>query len=223
MKKTILTIITSTMIAGASSAAIDLTTGYSSDYYFRGVQLADSIIEAAIDYSEGDFYAGVWTAQPVERGDGGLWENEIDFYAGYGAALSDIIAADIGFTAYVYPELEDGDTTTWEPFVGFAFDTELAPAIYFYYDVTLETFTVEGSVGHSFEIDEMTSFDIGAYVGNASPDGGDDTTYYGLSAGVGYSLSDTASLSASINYQDAEDVVNQDDGLYFSVGITGSF
>lgn len=227
MKKTILTVISSLLIASVLRAGVDVTTAYTSDYYFRGTQLAQSIIETAVDYSEGDFYMGVWTAQPFEDAeDGSEIENEIDFYGGYGIALSETAALDIGIAAYMYPELDDGDEITYEPFIGIAFDTPLAPSFYVYYDLTLESLTLEGSIGHSFEIDESSSIDIGLSVGNVSPDEGDSAMYYLLSAGWGYALAETASLSIGFNYTDGDDELvggNTDDGFYASIGISVGF
>jgi len=227
MKKTILTVLTTLSIASMSTAAVDVTAAYTTDYYFRGTQLAQSIIETAVDYSEGDFYAGVWTAQPFEDAeDGSQIENEIDYYAGYGFALSDIASLDIGATAYVYPELDEGDDVTVEPYIGIAFDTVLAPSLYIYYDVTLEAMTIEGCIGHSFEIDEASSIDFGLSVGNVSPDEGDSAIYYLLSAGYGYSIGETASFSLGVNYTDGDDALvggNTDDGFYASIGLSVGF
>lgn len=227
MKKTILTAISSLLTVASLNAAVDISTAYTSDYYFRGVQLADSFIEAAIDYSDGDFYLGVWTAQPFSAADDDtLYGNEIDFYGGYGIALSDSIALDVGLTAYVYPELAEGDTATYEGFIGVAFDTVLSPSVYVYYDVTLEVLTFEGSLGYSVAIDESSSLDFGVSAGLVSPDEGDSAMYYTASVGYGLSVAENASFSASLNYQDGESELtggNWDGGFYFSVGLSASF
>lgn len=208
-------------------AAVDVSVAYTTDYYFRGTQLGDSFIEAAIDYSEGDLYVGMWTAQPFQDGkDGSEYENEIDFYAGYGFALSDVLALDLGVCVYAYPELNGGETSTTEPFIGISFDSVLAPSIYVFYDITLEILTVEGSFGYSIDIDEASSIDLGLSVGNVSPDDGDSANYYVLSAGYGYSIGETASFSASINYTDGDSELvggNWDDGFYASVGLSVGF
>lgn len=227
MKKTILTAISSLLTVASLNAAVDISTAYTSDYYFRGTQLADSFIETAIDYSDGDFYLGVWTAQPFSAADDdSLYGNEIDFYGGYGIALGESISLDVGLTAYVYPELDEGDTATYEGFIGVAFDTVLSPSIYMYYDVTLEVLTFEGSLGYSVEIDESSTIDFGVAAGLVSPDEGDSAMYYTASVGYGLSLAENASFSASLNYQDGESELtggNWDDGFYFSVGLSASF
>ncbi|MEQ9825855.1 MAG: TorF family putative porin [Puniceicoccaceae bacterium] len=227
MKKTILTAISTLLAAASLNAAVEISTAYTSDYYFRGVQLADSIIEAAIEYSDGDFYLGVWTAQPFAAADDDtLYGNEIDFYGGYVIALSETVALDVGLTAYVYPDLDEGDTATYEGYLGVSFDAPLSPALYVYYDVTLEVLSVEGSLGYSVAIDETSSLDFGVAAGLVSPDEGDSAMYYTASIGYGLSLAENASFSASLNYQDGESELtggNWDDGFYFSVGLSASF
>ena len=227
MKKTIITAISALAAVSGLNAGVDVTTAYTSDYYFRGFQLADSIIEAAIDYSEGDFYLGTWTAQPFSPAeDDSIYQNEIDFYGGMGFALSDAISLDVGMCAYIYPELESGDTATYEPYIGVAFDSPLSPSFYVYYDLTLEILTLEGSIGYSVEIDETSTLDFGVSLGSISPDEGDSAIYYTASIGYGLAIGETASFSASLNYQDGDDEItagNWDDGFYASVGLSVGF
>jgi len=227
MKKTIITAISSLVAVASVNAAVEISTAYTSDYYFRGFQLADSIIETAIDYTEGDFYLGVWTAQPFDTAeDDSVYLNEIDFYGGYGFALSESISLDAGLCVYAYPELSEGDTATYEPYIGVSFDTVLSPSLYLYYDLTLEILTFEGSVGYSVEIDESSTLDFGLSLGSISPDEGDSAMYYTASIGYGLSIGETASFSASLNYQDGDSEItagNWDDGLFFSVGLSVGF
>jgi len=227
MKKTIITAISTLAAVSALNAAVEVGTAFTSDYYFRGFQLADSIIEASIDYTEGDFYLGTWTAQPFEAAeDDSVYGNEIDFYGGYGFALGEKASLDLGICAYVYPELSEGDTATYEPYIGVSFDTLLSPSIYVYYDLTLEILTVQGSLGYSVEIDDSSSVDFGVSLGNISPDEGDSAMYYTASISYGLSLGETGSFSASLNYQDGDSDItagNWDDGFYFSVGVSAGF
>jgi uncharacterized protein (TIGR02001 family) len=221
MKKTILSAIASLAAITVSSAAIDVTTAYTSDYYFRGTQLANDIVEAAVDFSEGDFYAGIWTAQPINDGPGGAEiQNEIDFYTGIGISVTETFALDLGITAYVYPELDEGDQETYEFFVGGALDVVLSPALYFYYDETLETWTTEISASYGVEL-AKGALDFGVSFGNVSPDGGDSAVYYLGSVSYSYS-----GFSATLSYTDGDDELvggNWDDGIYFSLGFSAGF
>ncbi|MGJ3242119.1 MAG: TorF family putative porin [Opitutales bacterium] len=217
MKKTISAILAASSLALGSAQAQDLsissTVGFESVYVFRGVEFADETFMGAVDLAYGDFYAGVWTAQPITKG----FDNEIDFYGGYGIDLGNGVGLDIGGTVYYFPET-DGDTTT-EPFIGVNFDTDLAPAVYVYYDFDLETLTIEGSVGYSFPIDDVTSFDVGAYLGWVEPDVGDSAYYLGGTADISYSFNDAASGSIGIRLSDLEDGSTEFFwGAHFSAG-----
>lgn len=187
-----------------SDVSVSATVGYESEYVFRGVQLAPGSIQASVEVAFAGAYVGVWTNQPVlNDGASGLSvDNEVDFYAGYGFAVSDLVELDVGATYYVYPEtpnaaLED----TLEVFVGASFDLALSPSIYVYYDFDIEVVTVETSIGHSIDLADMapgTSIEIGGTLGWVDPDGGSDYFYAGATADLVYSFTDNASLSLGV-------------------------
>jgi len=84
------------MSAGALAAGeVSYNVGFASEYYYRGVFQEDSSASAGIDYENGGFYAGAWTA---DVGDG----LEIDGYFGYGIETDAGISASVGFTGYYY-------------------------------------------------------------------------------------------------------------------------
>ena len=66
-----------------ASADVSYNIGYASEYYYRGFYQKNSSASAGIDYEEGGFYVGAWTADVGE----GL---EYDIYGGYGADIGDI-------------------------------------------------------------------------------------------------------------------------------------
>lgn len=198
--------------------SMSVTFGWESEYVFRGIQRAEEIYAPSIDFSMGGAYAGVWAALPVDD-DGVLGGgNEIDFYAGYGMALSDLLSMDVGVTYYTYNSTPSGSLLTREDtvevYVGAALDTILNPAFYVYYDIDLENFTLELSGGHSVPLTEVLSLDIGAYVGWVTLEGfdtrgntgvsrtifDDDYLYYGASLDLVYSLSENASISVGGRY-----------------------
>ncbi|MEM9025832.1 MAG: TorF family putative porin, partial [Verrucomicrobiota bacterium] len=205
MNKTITSMIAALGLAVSANAqelSITSTVGYESVYVFRGAELADDIFHGAVDLSYGDFYAGIWTAQPITGGQ----DNEIDFYAGYGLAVSDLVSLDFGGTVYYYPEIgEGGDETTFEAYIGAAFDVLLSPAAYIYYDFDLEVLTLEGSIGYSVPLSDDTSFDLGGYLGDIEPDEGDSQFYVGATADVSYTFTENASGSVGIRVSDLED------------------
>ena len=85
-------------MAGAASvpvvshADVSYNVGYVSEYYYRGFFQKSSSASAGIDFEEGGFYAGAWTA---DVGDG----LEVDGYLGYGVEMGDL-SAGVGFTGY---------------------------------------------------------------------------------------------------------------------------
>ena len=63
-----------------ASADVSYNIGYASEYYYRGFYQKNSSASAGIDYEEGGFYVGAWTADVGE----GL---EYDIYGGYGICV----------------------------------------------------------------------------------------------------------------------------------------
>ncbi|MEQ8693306.1 MAG: TorF family putative porin [Pseudomonadales bacterium] len=77
-----------------AQAEVSYNVGFASEYYYRGVLQKSSSASAGIDYEQGGFYVGAWTA---DVGDG----LEIDGYFGYGIEIEDFTAS-LGFTGYYY-------------------------------------------------------------------------------------------------------------------------
>ncbi len=191
------------------------SVGYDSKYIFRGVELADESMTVSLDVEFDDAYLGMWTNQPIVGG----FDNEFDFYGGMGFDVAEGISMDVGGTLYYYPESGSG-SETFEIYTGFAFETDLNPAIYVYYDLDLEAFTFEGSIGHSFEMDENSSLDAAAFYGYVDGDGF-NYSYYGASLDVVYSLSDTSAASVGVRYTNGSDGL--DDKVYFGAAVSTAF
>ena len=191
------------------------SVGYDSKYIFRGVELADESMTVSLDVEFDDAYLGLWTNQPITGG----FDNEFDFYGGMGFDVAEGISMDVGGTLYYYPESGSG-SETFELYTGFAFDTELSPAFYIYYDLDLEAFTFEGSIGHSYEMDENASLDAAAFYGHVDGDGF-NYSYYGASLDVVYSLSDTSAASVGIRYTNGSDGLS--DKVYFGAAVSTGF
>jgi hypothetical protein len=215
MKK--LLVIAASLAAFSSLNAQDnvdysVSLGYESSYVFRGFKLADESMTASVEAAFGDAFLGMWTNQPIT----GNFDNEFDFYGGMGFDLAEGISAVFGGTLYYYPETGSG-SETFELMADFAFDTELSPGVAFYYDLDLEALTIEGYIGHSFEVDEKSSFDLAAFYGWVDGDGF-DYSYYGASADLVYSMGDTASASIGVRYSNGSD--GPDDEVYFGGSIS---
>ena len=228
MKK-IAAIVLAAAVSGANLGAqegsdysITMDFPYVTEYVFRGIGLAEESIQPSIEFATGDFYAGVWTSQPVT---GVGVANEFDFYLGYGWALSDTWSVDAGAAYYYYPELPSG-SSTFEPFVGIAgdFGGGFSGSGYFYHDIDLEASTFQFDLAYSFEMTDTSTFDIGGNFGTVSVNGGGDYNYYGMSATLNYALNDVAGSYLGVAYADNDIGAGTEDGfVYVIVGLSVGF
>ena len=227
MKKTVLII--TALLASLSlraeeessySATVDVT--YATTYVFRGVELANGTL---IEIAKGNFAAGMWSAQPITDN----IDNEIDFYAGFSVPLNDSWAFDAGATLYYYPELDTAggtiDDATWEPYISVSGDVNgFAPVISAFYDITLEVLTLEGSLGYSVPLEGVaSSLDFGASLGRVDPKSGTGYTYYNLGVSLPFAISDTATISVSLDYAH-NDIAGADNDFFFgTIGMSIGF
>lgn len=216
-------------LGSAFGAAIEglsasTTVAFESNYVFRGgQQYSDNMaIQPGVDVSmpafDGSAYVGYWGSYGY--GNGGAAFSESDYYIGYGQDLTDYMAIDGGYTYYGL-ENTAGATDRWkELYLGLSFDglfgegyPELSPSIYAYYNISGEAWTFEGSIGHSFSLEDITpdlGLDLGAYLGAVDFDDAngdqaagkthDGYTYYGATADLVYTVNDVASVSLGVRY-----------------------
>jgi uncharacterized protein (TIGR02001 family) len=209
--------------APAPSYSVTVDFPYASKYVFRGIQYAEGSFQPSVKVTSGNFYAGLWTNQPVTSN----IDNEIDFFGGYGFKLSDTWSLDVGATVYYYPELDDStgaDNNTFEGYVGLngTFGS-WTTGVYAYNDFTLKNFTVQGTVGYSVALSDKASFSLLGTLGHVSPDAGDSYTYYGFGATVPYKLTSNATATAGVQWA-SHDLDGVDDNhLWFTLGLTVSF
>jgi uncharacterized protein (TIGR02001 family) len=232
MKKTILAL--AAFAVGASayaqetkttdlSVTLDLT--YVTDYVFRGATLAGASFQPSVEAAYGDFYTGVWHSNAISGTNAGF-DSETDFYAGYGFAVTEKISLDVGATRYVYSGGSSGDTT--EAYAGVSFDVLLSPSVYYYHDFDLEISSYIGSIGYSLPIESIgTSLDFSGSIGYIQRSGliGDDYTYGSVGVSVPYKLSETATLTAGVQYilNDTDALEGDNDLVVGSVGISIGF
>ena len=97
LKTGLVTLIGAGSLATGSIASADVSynIGFASEYHYRGVFQKNSSASAGVDFEEGGFYIGTWTA---DVGDG----LEVDVYTGYGIETEEGFSASIGFTGYYY-------------------------------------------------------------------------------------------------------------------------
>ncbi len=191
----------------ASPTSFSLSADYVTEYVFRGATAAGEAFQPGAELAFGDFTAGVWASIAVGE-ESIVFNDEIDFYASYSLAPTETISLDVGATLYHYPQSGGvldigtgaGDASTLEFFGTMGFAAPLEPSFTLYYDVTLETLTMEGSAGYSFPISEKTSFDLGAVAAHVAVSGAGDYTYGTLSGALSFALNETSSFYVSANF-----------------------
>ena len=82
------------MLSSVAQADWSANLGFASEYYCRGIFQESTSANGGLDYENGGFYAGTWTA---DVGDG----LEVDGYFGYGFDVGDV-SLSVGFTGYYY-------------------------------------------------------------------------------------------------------------------------
>jgi uncharacterized protein (TIGR02001 family) len=174
----------------APSYSVTVDFPYASKYVFRGVQYAKESLQPSVELASGNFYAGVWTNQPITDN----LDNEIDFYAGYGLPLSDTVKLDFGATVYYYPEADTSvyDSNTFEGYIGLTGSVSgYSPGVYAYYDTSAEGLYAAG-VGRLQRppmASAGTSLDFSATLGNVCAGFGVRRPLLGLGGEPPYKLS----------------------------------
>ncbi len=228
MKKT--SLLLAALLSGASLSADEPVSSYSvtadfaytTKYVFRGVELAEGAFQPGLKLTTGDFYIGIWSSMPADRG----YELEVDYYLGYGFALSDSVSLDVGATIYSYPGLDvpGADKTTLEGYVGINGSIEgVNLGLYVYNDFDLDVVTVQGNLGYTIPINETVSMNLSASLGHANPDAGSGYTYYSVGAQFPYKLSDAATLTIGANWA-SHDISGLDDNhVWANIGFSYTF
>ncbi len=238
-------LLTASVLYSPHALAQDLSVSVSvdtpSEYVFRGVTLAGSAIQPGVELSYGGLTAGVWGSVAVGENSANF-DDEIDIYGSYGWDLSDKVALSLGATLYHYPQYggvfdigtDDGDASTFEVSSSLGFATVLSPSISTYYDLTLETFTIEGGLGHSFPFSSKASLDLSGTAGAVLPDAGDDYQYLSLAGSVSYQFTPSTSayigvnggLSSEDTFMDTDpDILDpaKSSSFWFGAGISSGF
>jgi len=209
--------------AFAQDSELSVSTGvdFVSQYVFRGVSFADNAVQPYAEASYGNFTVGGWFSTGV--GENSIFGgDEFDLYAGYSVPLDSSISLDIGATYYHFPQggsffsTNGGASGSYEVNASVGFDAPLAPSVSAYYDFTFESFTLEGSVGHSFAFGDKQSLDLGLTVGLVDVSGG-SYEWGTASASLGHSFTDDVSAYVGANY-----TLNSEDFLDFDAILAGN-
>ncbi len=93
----------------AQSAELSSTISFTNDYRFHGISqtAGDAAIQGSIDAAfDNGLYAGIWGSNVDFGDDANL---EIDWYAGYGASITEDISWDATVFYYTYPGYKAAD------------------------------------------------------------------------------------------------------------------
>jgi len=217
----------------AGSASVDIM----SNYVWRGQKLSNaSVVQPSVGVTYGGFSANLWANYDTGTNE----HNETDLTLDYSFPL-DKLSFDVG---YIYYALEGVDDTQ-EVYLAVGYDVLLSPTLTIYYDFDQgDGVFIVASIGHSFELTDIASLNLGAsgsYNGKnavmGTDSGGDEFSgfYNGeLSASVGVQLTKALSIEPKIAYSfplssDAKDAIKKisDDGdkdiFYGGVNLALSF
>lgn len=205
---------------GESSYSITMDFPYVSDYVFRGIQFGDDAIQPSVEFATGDFYAGIWTSLPISNRSSMGWEDEYDFYAGYGVALSDAWALDFGATYYYYPS---SGSHLFEPFVGAAGDLGggFSASFYYFYETEDEVSTYQVDLGYSIELSDTSTLDLAGAYGIASDPY--DYNYWSVSATFNVAMNDAAGAYLGAVLTDNDIAGDTSEDFYFITGVSVGF
>jgi len=148
-----------------------------SQYVFRGVSLGGNSVQPGTELTLGNFTAGSWYSAGFGE-DSAVQADELDLYVGYQLPLEGPLQLGVVGTYYHYPQSGDlfdtdgGSAGSYEigATAGLS-DVLLSPSVSAYYDLTLENFTIEGNLSHSFDLPrDGWSLDAGLNVGHVELD-----------------------------------------------------
>jgi uncharacterized protein (TIGR02001 family) len=220
MKKTALLILALAVGAGAlraqeSSYSITLDFNYVNEYVFRGQKFAGHTLHPSIEFAAGDFYAGIWAAEPFRS----AYDREYDYYVGYGIAIDDTWSIDFGATYYSYPGVGGNQ---FEPYVGIAGEMgDFSTSFYLYYETEFKVTTGQVSLGYSVPVSEQVTFDLSGELGYTDYKGGSNL-YWGVGGMLNFALNDKASAYLGANIA-GTDISGSKTYAWVSTGITIGF
>lgn len=233
--------------AQATEASVNLSAEYTSEYVFRGITFSGEAIQPAVEASLGGITIGAWSSLAIGD-DQDVFTDQVDLYINSSWELSDFLTGEIGATLYHFPDSgglfdigsDDEDASTVELYGGLDFDILLSPSVTAFYDIHLETITVEGSAQYDISILTDLIFRASVTAGLVEAEtGGLDYQYGRLSIKSFYDVTDRASLFAGFHYGlssedtfldtdfNLEDINSLQDprktSTWFSVGVTTQF
>jgi len=141
-----------------SEAVWTISPAITSNYVFRGVELAKTCFQPWVDYTSGSLSLGLWTSFALEDRVSGDTDPEIDLYGSYtytvGGGSIDLVP---GFYLYTYPDAETGNgnySVTFEPSLAAVFTAggiQFTPKVYYDFMLRGATFEISAAIAIPLE------------------------------------------------------------------------
>tara|TARA_A200000113_G_scaffold152368_1_gene137277 strand:- start:126 stop:815 length:690 start_codon:yes stop_codon:yes gene_type:complete len=216
MKKYIITsLLAIGLLINAAFAGNSAKLGYTSDFFYRGVQKSEEAVQSSIllesELSGLKMSAHACTNQAINNG-------ADSYHLGLGGSKS---FADGLLSVYAgLNHFEDKPGEAISEFqLSLTSGSLLKPSLSAYRDLDDSLYTVEFSVSHSFDLDAV-DLNVEALAGNTDLTNQTDRSYYSVGADVSKSVSENADLSVGVDYVDADDI---DREFVFGTSLTLSF
>lgn len=228
-------LIAAATLVPVASAAIEVSgdayVSVNSMYLWRGFNLSEDdhfVVQPGTDLSVGGFTLSWWGNMSENTGE----LNEVDLTLDYTFNVNELVSVSVGNILYNV----DGIADTNELYAGVALNTVLSPALTVYYDYDeFKTVFTTLSVGHSLELSDKASLNLGAAASYLADDkehgfGTDESWLHNaeLSVGLDYALTDQVTVSPLVLFStplsnDAEDFTGIDDEIMAGVTFALNF
>ena len=199
--------------APAGGSSVDV--GYSTDHFRRGALTAEESIQAKATYGFKalglDSSVSAFTNQAVSAG--GTDTYIID--AGVSKDLGELVSVYVGLE---HEELIAGDASL-DVNLAVSLDTALSPTVSIYRDTDEALYTYEASVSHSLDL-EVATLGLSASYGNTDVTTSSDVDYYSVGGSLSRSLTENASVNASLSYVDSDSIESES---IFGLGLSVKF
>lgn len=202
-----------------ATPSMSLTTKLVSDHVFRGQRLSGASVQPAIDFSAGEFFAGIGGSLPIENRAANQPGAELNVYASYRHPLNATTQLIPGFVAYFYrhaPVRSGYRRAIFEP--NLALSHTLAGVRFtstVYYDLTRRGPTVDLAADVALPLTQLgTELDLAASVGGyrlhdaahfGRPKTRSDGNYWSLSVMVPFQITFASKIQIGITYAAAFD------------------
>jgi len=205
----------SALVAGIATAEVEyeISTGYSSMYLWRGLDLGDDLVETSLDvateYNGLDLSAGAWYGSmdnhPSEAND------ELDLY---GEVAKDLGFATAGLGYIMYHRTEEGGTVddSQELYVSLSRDLGFAQAaLAYYWDLESDNDGYSSlSLSRGFELSQCLTLNTGVTYGYLVEQG--QSAHLTARVALDYAFRENATISPFVAY--STDMNGDNDTVY---------